>query len=77
MDKPNTIPARTYKTILKNYPDVMNIEQMCEVLGISTKTGYRLLKEGQIGSLKVGRSYRIPKVKILQYLNIDSTKKNR
>lgn len=75
MDKPNTISARTYKTILKNYPDVMNIEQMCEVLGISTKTGYRLLKEGQIESLKVGRSYRIPKVKILQYLNIDSSKK--
>ena len=50
MDKPNTISARTYKTILKNYPDVMNIEQMCEVLGISTKTGYRLLKEGQIES---------------------------
>ncbi len=77
MDKPNTISARTYKTILKNYPDVMNIEQMCEVLGISTKTGYRLLKEGQIESLKVGRSYRIPKVKILQYLNIDSSKKNQ
>lgn len=77
MDKPNTISTRTYKTILKNYPDVMNIEQMCEVLGISTKTGYRLLKEGQIESLKVGRSYRIPKVKILQYLNIDSSKKNQ
>ena len=77
MDKPNTISARTYKTILKNYPDVMNIEQMCEVLGISTKTGYRLLKEGQIESLKVGRSYRIPKVKILQYLNIDSSIKNQ
>lgn len=75
MDKANTISARTYKTILKNYPDVMNIEQMCEVLGISTKTGYRLLKEGQIESLKVGRSYRITKVKILQYLNIDSSKK--
>lgn len=77
MGKTNAVSARSYKTILKNYPDVMNIEQMCEVLGISTKTGYRLLKEGQIESLKVGRSYRIPKVKILQYLNIDSSKKNQ
>jgi len=48
----------------------MNIDQMCEILGISTKTGYRLLKEGTITSLKVGRTYRIPKVHVLTYLRI-------
>ncbi|MCI6227609.1 MAG: helix-turn-helix domain-containing protein, partial [Clostridiales bacterium] len=47
--------------MLKDYPDVMSIEQMCEILSISTKTGYRILREGKICCLKVGRAYRIPK----------------
>ena len=45
-----------YRVMLQGYPDVLNIEQMCEILKISTKTGYRLLKDGQIQNLKIGRS---------------------
>ncbi len=59
-----------FRSILKDYPDVMNIEQMSEVLGISTKTGYKLLKDGTIMAMKVGRTYRIPKVHILSYLRV-------
>ena len=39
----------------------MNIEQMSQALGVSTKTGYGLLKSGKVACLKVGRAYRIPK----------------
>ena len=46
------------------------IEQMCEILSISTKTGYRILREGKILSLKVGRAYRIPKAHLFTYLCI-------
>ena len=62
-------PCEAYKVMLKTYPDVLNIEQMCEVLSVSTKTGYKLLKSGTVQSLKVGRSYRIPKVHLLAYLS--------
>lgn len=48
----------------------MNIDEMCEVLKVSTKTGYKLLKEGKISSIKVGRTYRIPKVHLLSYMRI-------
>lgn len=51
-------------------PDVMDITEMCRVLDISTKTGYRLLKNGDISSLKIGRAYRIPKAHLLAYLKI-------
>ena len=54
--------------VRREYPDVMDIEQMCRVLHVSTKTGYRILQEGKIRSLKVGRSYRIPKTHLLSYL---------
>ena len=62
-----------YKLMLKDYPDVMSIEQMCEVLRISTKTGYRILREGKVQSMKVGRSYRIPKAHLLTYLSIGNS----
>ncbi len=62
-----------YGVMLKEYPDVMNIEEMCDALGVSTKTGYRLLKSGKITCIKVGRAYRIPKVHLLAYMKILST----
>ena len=58
MNTASTISQRdAYKLMLKDYPDVMSIEQMCEILSISTKTGYRILREGKICCLKVGRAY--------------------
>ena len=59
-----------YVLMLKAYPDILNIDEMCEVLKVSTKTGYKLLKEGKISSIKVGRTYRIPKVHLLSYMRI-------
>ena len=48
MNTASTISQRdAYKLMLKDYPDVMSIEQMCEILSISTKTGYRILREGK------------------------------
>ena len=65
-----TVEKQGYNIMLKSFPDIMNIDQMCEVLGISTKTGYRLLRNGQIIALKVGRTYRIPKIHVLAYLKM-------
>lgn len=65
----------TYSSIFKDYPDVVNVEQMSEMLGISTKTGYRLLKENAIEHFTIGRIYKIPKYHILSYLNIVDSKK--
>ena len=48
-------PCDAYRIMLRDYPDVLNIEQMCEILGISTKTGYALLKNGKVQHLRIGR----------------------
>ena len=61
---------KAYRIMLRNYPDVLDIKQMCEILGISTKTGYALIQTNKIESLKVGRAYRIPKPFLLQYLRL-------
>ena len=59
-----------YRSVLKDYPDVLTVEEMSRALGISTKTGYKLVRENKIESLKVGRSYRIPKAYLLSYMRL-------
>lgn len=59
-----------YRSVLKDYPDVLTVEEMSRALGISTKTGYKLIQENKIESLKVGRSYRIPKAHLLSYMRL-------
>ncbi len=69
----DAVCKKAYHIRFKDYPDILNIGQLSDALGISTKTGYRLLKEGTINSIKVGRTYRIPKVYLLSYLQILSS----
>lgn len=60
-----------YHLMFREYPDVVGIEQMCEMIGgISTKTGYKMLRENKIKSYKIGRTYKIPKINIIMYLNV-------
>ena len=58
-----------YKMLFTDYPDVVNVEQMCEMLGgIGMKTAYGLLQNGEIRYIKIGKSFKIPKVSIVEYL---------
>lgn len=63
----------TYSMMLKEYPDLMDINQMSQALGVSTKTGYKLIREGKITAMKVGRTYRISKIHLLTYLKVMDT----
>lgn len=71
MNETNSNENNTYYLLFKEYPEVVNIKQMCKMLGgISTKTGYRILKEDKINHFKIGRAYKIPKINILIYLKV-------
>ena len=54
--------------MFQRYPDVLNLEEMSELLQISTKTGRRLLNNGEIHSFRIGRSYRIPKQNLISFI---------
>ena len=60
-----------YGVMFTQYPDVVNISQLCEMLGgISEKTAYRLSREGKIGAFLIGRAYRIPKANVIDFLHV-------
>lgn len=60
-----------YTSVLKDYPDILTVEEMSKALGVSSKTGYQLLKDNKVKHLKVGRAYRIPKAHLLSYMRLD------
>jgi len=53
------------------YPDIVSVEQMCEMLNICKTQAYIMLREGLIKSKRIGRIYKIPKIYIVQYLESD------
>lgn len=57
------------KKTLRDYPDVLNPANLCDILDISPKTAYALLKEKKIASIRIGRHYKIPKKAVITYLN--------
>ena len=66
---PETMKRKEYMNMLKNYPDVLKIKEMCNAFGgKSTKTGYKLLRENKIESIKVGREYCITKISVVDFL---------
>lgn len=55
---------------LVDYPDVLNIQQIQEILNIGRNSIYNLLKANKIKSIKVGKKYVVPKQSIINFLEI-------
>ena len=57
------------QVMFREYPDVVDVDDLCKMLGgISKKLAYRLLADKEIRSVRIGRSYKIPKVYVIEYL---------
>ena len=50
------------------YPDILTIEELEDALQIGRSTAYRLIKNEQIKSLRIGKIIRIPKKYLMDYV---------
>lgn len=57
-----------YQIMFTSYPDLVNICQLKEMLGIGITLAYRLVRDNTIKALKIGREYKIPKANVISYL---------
>lgn len=65
----NNNSQKYYKSMFKDYPDIVNVKQLQIMLGgISKKLAYTLLKNNLINSIKIGRQYKIAKADVILYL---------
>ncbi len=54
--------------MLENYPDVMNIEDICTALNIGKNTAYQLVRNKSLKSIRIGKTYKIPKIYLIEFL---------
>ena len=57
-----------YEIMFTEYPDLVDVVQLKEMLGIGITLAYRLVKQNIIKSIKIGREYKIPKANVIAYL---------
>ncbi len=56
------------KELLKEYPVVLSISEVAEILNVSPATVRRHIKNNELPYVKVGRLVRIPKARLVDYL---------
>lgn len=62
--------------MFSDYPDVVSISELQSMLRISRNTAYELVRSGKIRSVKIGRTYRIPRSAVEDYLNVSCQTEN-
>lgn len=55
-------------TSIDQLPLVLSVEDLADVLGIGINSAYELVRSGQVGSIRIGRQYKIPKYALETYL---------
>ena len=53
-----------------NLPLVLTIQDVAEILGIGKNTAYRLVQDGKLNAVRVGRQIRIPRTELYRYPGI-------
>ena len=52
----------------ENLPKVLHVKDLAEILSVSHNTAYNLVRSGQIRSIRIGRTYRIPREAVDEFL---------
>ena len=57
-----------YKMMFPEYPDIVTVAQLRQMLGISRQLAYDLINDDEIQAVKIGTSLKIPKVSVINYV---------
>ena len=53
---------------LADWPDVLQVKDLQQILGVGRKEIYRLIAEGKLHAVKVGKGYRVLKMNVAEWL---------
>ena len=57
-----------YNMMVPDFPDIVTVTQLQEMLGVSRHLAYDLINDGSIRGLKIGNAFKIPKVNVIEYV---------
>ena len=52
--------------------ELLTVEQLCQLLQIGKNSAYKLLQTGKIKSFKLGRSWKVPRDSVNDYIKQQS-----
>lgn len=58
------------KNLLNDYPDILSVDDLQNILRIGRSAAYNLLKGNRIKTLRIGNRYIIPKQSVINFLDI-------
>lgn len=56
------------------YEDVVTVDDVCSMLAVGKNGAYRLLREGKLHGMKIGRIWRISKESVIEYISHNTEK---
>ncbi|MEY8230463.1 helix-turn-helix domain-containing protein [Oscillospiraceae bacterium 50-16] len=59
--------------MLEEYADILTVDEACEVLRVGYNALYALLGSGELKAYRNGRTWRIPKLAVMEYI-LESSK---
>lgn len=59
---------RTYLSILKEYPEVLSVQEVAKILRIGKNKAYSLVNDGTLSSIKMGGKIIVPKMCLIHFL---------
>lgn len=62
-----------YQMMFPDYPDIVTVKQLREMLGVSRALAYKLINNGYIQAVKIGTSLKIPKVSVINFVTEERT----
>lgn len=54
--------------VFKEYPDIMTVPQVAQALGIGRKAAYALVNDKKLGAIRVGRTIKVPKFSLEEFV---------
>ena len=57
-----------YSRMFRAYPDALSLKDLSKMFGVSTKQASKLIHDGKIDAVKIGREYRVAKVNAIRFL---------
>ena len=57
-----------YQMMFPDYPDIVTVKQLRDMLGVSRALAYKLISDGEIQAVKIGTSLKNPKVSVINYV---------
>ena len=60
--------SELHKVMFTEYPDLLSINELRHMLGVSKHKAYDLINDGSINAIKIGNAFRIPKINVINYV---------